>query len=66
MPSGALTATWRKNRQDTTASEAETHYKFIQNETYVMTPEVIMGSYVWPMSQMMRTDVSSPVVFLLP
>ncbi|KAK8131942.1 hypothetical protein PG999_000115 [Apiospora kogelbergensis] len=47
-----------KNRQDTTASEAETHYKFIQNETCVMTPEVIMGPYVYPVSQMMRTDMS--------
>ncbi|KAK7992716.1 Intradiol ring-cleavage dioxygenase [Apiospora saccharicola] len=45
-------------RQATTAPEAETHYKTIQNETCVMTPEVIMGPYVWPMSQLIRTDMS--------
>ncbi|KAK7942439.1 Intradiol ring-cleavage dioxygenase [Apiospora aurea] len=45
-------------RQATTAPEEETHYKSIQNETCVMTPEVIMGPYVWPKSQMMRTDMS--------
>lgn len=44
-------------RQATTAPEVETHYKGIQNETCVMTPEVIMGPYVWPMSQLIRTDV---------
>ncbi|KAK8045589.1 dioxygenase [Apiospora rasikravindrae] len=47
-------------RQATTATEEGTHYKAIQNETCVMTPEVIMGPYVWPESQMMRTDVSKP------
>lgn len=34
------------------------YYEIIQNDTYVLTPEVTEGSNVWPRSQALRQDMS--------
>ncbi|PWY92293.1 aromatic compound dioxygenase [Aspergillus heteromorphus CBS 117.55] len=46
---------------NTTTVEVTTeapYYEIIHNDTYVLTPEVTQGPYVWPRSQTLRQDMT--------
>lgn len=41
-----------------TIPEAQPYYDVIQNTTCIQVPDIIQGPYVWPQSELLRTDVS--------
>lgn len=40
-----------------TIPEAQPYYDVIQNTTCIQVPDIIQGPYVWPQSELLRTDV---------
>ncbi|KAK2602110.1 hypothetical protein N8I77_008670 [Diaporthe amygdali] len=43
---------------NTTIPEAQPYYDVIQNTTCIQVPDIIQGPYVWPQSELLRTDMS--------